>query len=141
MPNKQLQREIIENRGMTLSKGTNDISDILSSIHHFLRHKKVALKGVEVEAILVKIEEFFYFEEMSGWKEIDGFPANLSPDPFVEDVYYGHAFVKEENSHEALEYLHETLAPLLNELAPEGYAFTSLEGSSSEIGFYAVTED
>lgn len=141
MSNTQLQREIVENEGLTLSKGTNDISDVLSSVHHFIRVKAVELKDVHTEEVLETIEKFFYFEENSDWQEVTGYPANITPDPFIEDVYYGLAYVQDEHSHKAMEYFQETLAPLLNELAPEGYSFMSHEGSTSDFGFYQSVED
>lgn len=141
MSNTQLQREITENKGLTLSKSTNDISDVLSAIHHFIRVKEVELEGVHPEEVLAKIEKFFYFEETSDWREVTGYPKHLTPDPFIEDVYYGLAYVQDEHSHKAMEYFHETLVPLLTELAPEGYAFMSHEGSTSDFGFYQLTED
>lgn len=140
MQNKQLHREIIESEGITVSKGTQDISDILSSVHHFIRVKKLNFEGVNVEEVLERIENYFYFEETSGWREIKGYPSNMTPDPFVEDVYYGLAYIRDEHSDVAMDYFQETLVPLLNEVAPDGYAFMSHEGSSSDIGFYEVTE-
>lgn len=140
MVTKQLHQEIMESEGITISKGTNNIDDILSTIHHFIRTKELKFKGVATEEVLERIENYFHFEETSGWKEVEGYPANLTPDPFIEDVYYGLAYVQDQHSHKAMEYFQETLTSLLNEVAPEGYAFMSHEGSSSDLGFYAVSE-
>lgn len=141
MSTKLLQREIIEGDGLTISRGTQDISDLLSTVHYFIRAKKVEFKGRNVKDILKTIEKFFYFEESSVWSQVTGTPSSLNPDPLVEDVYYGLAYVPKKQEQEAVEYFHETLVPLLDELAPEGFAFMSHEGSSSDYGFYDVRNE
>lgn len=136
MGKQQLHQEIRAVGGLTVSKNTNDISDNLSAIHHFIRSNKITFKGVATEEVLGTIEKYFHFEDTSDWREVKGYPSNLTPDPFLEDVYYGLAYVQDEHAYQAMEYLQETLVPLLNEIAPEGYAFMSHEGASSDLGFY-----
>ena len=113
-----------------MTSGTQQMDDILAEIVAFLRFNKLKPEVVS------KIESLFYFEEMSEYTPDEEGKVLPHPTTLREDTYYGHAYIKEDNMTEAIEYYNETIVPLMQEYAPKGYYYGVLEGDTSTVGFF-----
>lgn len=115
-----------------MTSGTHIMDDILAEIVAFLRYNRLNHEN----GVVAKIESLFYFEEMSEYTPDEEGKVLVHPKALREDTYYGHAYIKEENMNEAVEYYNETVVPLMQEYAPKGYYYGVLESDTSTIGFF-----
>lgn len=110
----RLEKEILSFGSIILSEGTQNIEDLLTTCYDFFR--KNALNDI----LCKKISDCF------------------TEEPSVYNRYFGKTKLKQGMEEEASELLNEDIFNYLNDLAPDGYCFSSHEGDGACYGFWAV---
>lgn len=122
MGKENIQRNVKENNGHTISSSSFDIRDLLSATYDLLNYN--GLREDLQESILDK-----YVIDKEANKE------NLS---LVTLSYYNLVHIHEQKRDEAHILWNEDIYNYFNEIAPTGYYFGSHLGNSSSIGWYRV---
>ena len=114
---RELQRDIRELGGFTLSSGTLYDEYLIAKAHDVIVEYKIRGEGLKLKKL---IRGSFFMEDPDAQR-------------LWSEIYYGRAWLK---PFVPSSELWEDCCYFLDELSPKGYYFGSLEGDGSEFGWF-----
>jgi len=132
MSKEQLQKEIISKEGIIFSEGTYNLTHLLPSAYDLIKQYRLDKEDNKAAEICKNIEKIFINTDPEDKEEYL---------PTYRNQYYNEIYIPEENQEEASIFFNEDIFNYFNDIAPEGFYFSSHPGDGSCFGFWKIEEE